>query len=167
MKKIFYFYIFLLIVIVGINLMNLKDKKYTNFNDIEFNNAIVLNDEIGGYIDNFPEQVVYTNEEVFISGWGYNPLTNNLGEGWIIVLDGEAVLPVEFDKIKRPDIVEAKGNNNLLKSGWETKFSSNILGTGRHSIEIFEVNEKMELIPLIFSKSQSTENTLIITKLKK
>lgn len=162
MKKIFYFYIFLLVIIILLNLINLKDKKYTNFNTINFSYEHVLKGETGGYIDIFPEEPVSLGKDILISGWGYNPQTNNLAEGIIIVMDGKTVLPVEFYKVKRPDIVEAKSNIKLLKSGWETKFSSNILGIGKHTIEMFLINKDEDFIPIVSAKSQKGQSHLII-----
>jgi hypothetical protein len=68
----------------------------------------------------------------------------------VILAAGERLSVIPTMDLKREDVAKALKSDKLMNSGWDTSFSVNDLGEGKHKLEFYALLNDGVFIPLSY-----------------
>lgn len=86
---------------------------------------------------------------IHAAGWAFDPDTKKPAKYVVIVDNGKPFTKVPVN-LNRKDVALTLNNNDLLMTGWDTVFSVEKLGGGKHRLEFYAFLENSTFAPLVY-----------------
>ena len=115
---------------------------------VTFDPAKVLSKYTAGFVDVVAPETVSTAETIHSGGWAYDSQNMVPAARVVILADGKQLSVIPTMGLKREDVAKALKSDKLMNSGWDTSFSANDLGKGKHKLEFYALFNDGVFVPL-------------------
>jgi len=143
----------------GITVKDVKQEtpNMASLEGVVFDQSKVDSKISAGFLDVIEPQKTTLDAHIHIGGWAADFKKMTPAKAIIVMIDGKQTpVPITIGFL-REDVAKAYKNNNLSKSGWDGGFNANIVGKGKHKLEIYAFTDNGKFVPLEYKENRFAE----------